>query len=118
MKPILSLENVSKYYVSQSSVVMGLNNARLNFQRGEFVAITGESGSGKTTLSKVIAGILGYESGEMRFDGKPTSHYDSGDWERFQYQLYIPGLRPFARLQRVGKCDHGVAPGGCGASCR
>ena len=84
MKPVLSLENVSKFYTSATNVVVGLDSVQLAFHRGEFVAITGESGSGKTTLSGVLCGILGYESGEMLFDGKPTSHYDSSDWERYR----------------------------------
>ena len=84
MKPLLSLENVSKFYTSASNVVVGLNNIQLSFYRGEFVAITGESGSGKSTLSNVLGGILGYEGGEMLLEGRPTSHYDSGDWERYR----------------------------------
>ena len=63
---------------------MGLNSINLTFHRGEFVAITGESGSGKSTLSNVISGILPYESGELYFGGKPTSHFDSIDWERYR----------------------------------
>ena len=84
MQPVLSLESLSKYYTATGNVVVGLNNVSLQFSRGEFVAITGESGSGKSTLSNVICGILGYESGEMLFEGKPTSHYDSSDWERYR----------------------------------
>lgn len=84
MQPVLSLDNVSKYYTSASNVVMGLNSVRLSFRRGEFVAITGESGSGKSTLSNIIGGIIGYESGEMLLQGRPTSHYDSSDWERYR----------------------------------
>ncbi len=37
---ILRLENLSKYYTSQSSVVMGLTNINLSFKVGEFVAVT------------------------------------------------------------------------------
>lgn len=81
---ILTLQNVSKFYTSPTNVVMGLNNINLSFQPGEFVAITGESGSGKSTLSNVISGILPYESGELYFGGKPTSHFDSMDWERYR----------------------------------
>ena len=83
-QPILSLENVSKFYTSTANVVVGLNNINLSFRRGEFVAITGESGSGKSTLSNVLSGILPYESGELLFGGKPTSHFDSSDWERYR----------------------------------
>ena len=81
---LLELEKVSKFYTGGQSVVVGLNEVSLSFARGEFVAVTGESGSGKSTLAQVVSGILPYESGEMRISGKPTSHYDGGDWERYR----------------------------------
>lgn len=81
---ILRLSAVSKFYTGSQSVVMGLQEVNLSFTRGEFVAITGESGSGKSTLSHVLGGILPYESGELYFGGNPTSHFDSGDWERYR----------------------------------
>ena len=81
---LLRLENLSKYYTSPQAVVVGVNSVNLSFRRGEFVAITGESGSGKSTLSQVLGGILPYESGEMLLRGKPTSHYDSLDWQRYR----------------------------------
>ena len=83
-KPILELSGLSKFYTSGQSVVVGLNQVSLSFRRGEFIAVTGESGSGKSTLAHVLGGILPYESGELLFDGKPTSHYDGVDWERYR----------------------------------
>lgn len=83
-KELLTLCDVSKYYTSGQSVVMGLSRIDLRFCAGEFVAVTGESGSGKSTLARVMAGILPYESGEMLVDGRPTSHYDGRDWERYR----------------------------------
>ncbi|MBQ8835117.1 MAG: ABC transporter ATP-binding protein [Oscillospiraceae bacterium] len=82
-RPLLALSGLCKYYTG-ATVVMGLNNVELSFYTGEFVAITGESGSGKSTLAHVLSGILPYESGEMLFRGRPTSHFDSGDWERYR----------------------------------
>ncbi len=84
MSTFLKLENISKYYASGQSIVMGLQGISLEFSFGEFVAITGESGSGKSTLAKVIAGILPYEGGEMSLSGKPTSHYGQSDWEQYR----------------------------------
>lgn len=84
MSAFLILENISKYYTSGQSVVMGLQGVSLEFALGEFVVITGESGSGKSTLAKLIAGILPYESGEVSINGKPTSHYGLPDWEQYR----------------------------------
>lgn len=81
---LLSLQKLSKYYISPTSVVVGLNGMTMSFCRGEFVAITGESGSGKSTMAHVLAGILPYESGELLYKGSPTSHYGAGDWEEYR----------------------------------
>lgn len=83
---LLKLENLYKYYTGAQSVVVGLNGINLSFEAGEFVAITGESGSGKSTLAHVLGGILPYENGELFLDGRPTSHYDGNDWERYRLE--------------------------------
>ena len=82
--PLLRLQGVSKYYTGEHSVVLGLNSVNLTLSAGEFVAFSGESGSGKSTLTHILAGVLPYEAGEMFFNGKPTSHYDGVDWERYR----------------------------------
>ncbi len=81
---LLELVRVGKYYTGAQSVVVGLDSVSVSFERGEFVAVTGESGSGKSTLAHVMSGILPYESGEMYFNGSPTSHY--GGLEREKYR--------------------------------
>ena len=84
MEQTLQLQNLSKFYTATHGVVVGLKNVNLTMSVGEFVAVTGESGSGKSTLANVVSGILPYENGEMFFDGRPTSHYDGADWERYR----------------------------------
>ena len=81
---MIRLENIYKYYYSESSVTQALRNVNLEFSKGEFVAITGESGSGKTTLLNVISGIDTYDEGEMYVNGQPTFQYDDDDWEEYR----------------------------------
>lgn len=38
---MIRLENIYKYYYSESSVTQALRNVNLEFSKGEFVAITG-----------------------------------------------------------------------------
>ena len=49
-KPIIHLENISKYYTGTGGVGLGLRKVNCSFNLGEFVIITGPSGSGKTTF--------------------------------------------------------------------
>lgn len=81
---LLSLKNIGKIYVSEGSVAVGIRGVNLDFERGEFVAITGKSGSGKSTLLNVISGMDTYEEGELYIDGEPTSHYVQADWEEYR----------------------------------
>ena len=79
---MIKLKNVSKFYYSKGVIASGFNKINLEFNIGEFVAITGESGSGKSTLLNVISGLDTYEEGEMYIDGKETSHYTEKDYRR------------------------------------
>ena len=81
---MLRLENISKYYYSSTSVTCALRKINLEFNVGEFVAISGESGSGKTTLLNLISGFDSYEDGELYYNGKQTSYFDQEDWEKYR----------------------------------
>lgn len=81
---MLKLENISKYYYSSSSVTCALRKINLEFELGEFVSITGESGSGKSTLLNLISGLDSYEDGELYINGRQTSYFDAGDWEKYR----------------------------------
>lgn len=81
---MIRLDNVSKYYVGNNEIALGLRKINLEFTIGEMVAITGESGSGKSTLLNVLSGSDTYEEGELYIDGKPTSYYDETDWECYR----------------------------------
>lgn len=81
---MIQLQNIGKYYYTDTTVTQALRKVNLEFQIGEFAAITGESGSGKSTLLNIISGIDTFDEGEMYYDGKPTFQYDTSDWERFR----------------------------------
>ncbi len=81
---MIKLKNVSKFYYSKGVIAAGFTKVNVNFEMGEFVAITGESGSGKSTLINVISGLETYEEGEMYIDDKETSHYLEKDWEIYR----------------------------------
>ena len=88
---MLKLKNVSKYYYNKGLITSGFSKVNLEFNIGEFVAITGESGSGKSTLLNVISGLDTYDEGEMYIDGKETSHYTEKDFEDYR-RKYIGNI--------------------------
>ena len=80
----IKLQNISKYYYSETAVTQALQGINLEFRMGEFVAITGESGSGKSTLLRIISGMDTFDDGELYVDGQPTFQYDEDDWEKYR----------------------------------
>ena len=47
-----------------------LKNISFNISEGECIGLLGPNGAGKTTLIKCITGIINYEKGEIKFNGK------------------------------------------------
>ena len=71
--PIVSLQNVSKDYLTDGLRVHALDSVFLNVARGEFVALVGRSGCGKSTLLN-LAGAMDFPtSGNVLLDGVVTS---------------------------------------------
>jgi len=65
---LLSVNNLSKTFVTPAGSVKAVDDVSLQVNSGECLAIVGESGSGKTTLANMILGILRPTSGLITFD--------------------------------------------------
>jgi len=81
---ILSLQDVSKDYLTDGQPVHALNGLSLNVERGEFVALVGRSGCGKSTLLN-LAGAMDFPtSGKVLVDGVSTSSLKDGGLTRLR----------------------------------
>ena len=66
----IHIENVSFSYENKDV----LQSVSLTIKRGEKVAFVGESGSGKSTLTKILVGLLKYDTGSILFDDEPLKN--------------------------------------------
>jgi putative ABC transport system ATP-binding protein len=71
---MLALQSVSKTYTHRGRTVKALDNATLEVQTGDFIAVVGPSGSGKSTLLLTLGGMLSPASGRVLVDDQ--SLYD------------------------------------------
>src|SRR6266699_4219177 len=71
--PMLSMQNISKDYLTDGQRVPALNGLSLNVERGEFVALVGRSGCGKSTLLNLAGAMEFSTSGTVLLDGVATS---------------------------------------------
>lgn len=73
MSIVLKAENIAKTYGNSQVKVEALKPSNLEFEQGEFVAITGKSGSGKSTLLKLLGTLETPTEGQIILDGENVS---------------------------------------------
>jgi NitT/TauT family transport system ATP-binding protein len=90
--PKLVLDRVSKRYRldREDRDVHAFVEVTLSVEEGEFVAIVGPSGCGKTSLLNVVAGLLPFEEGEVRIDGRAVSGPGVDRAVVFQHPSLLP----------------------------
>ncbi|WP_181773403.1 ATP-binding cassette domain-containing protein [Amycolatopsis pittospori] len=74
-EPILELRQLNKSF----GPVHVLHDVDFDVRAGEVTALVGDNGAGKSTLVKSIAGIHGYDSGTVKFQGKPVNIHGPRD---------------------------------------
>ena len=73
--PLLEIRDLSKSFGS----VQALTDVDFEVRAGEVMALVGDNGAGKSTLIKCVAGIHGYDDGEIFFDGEPVTIHGPKD---------------------------------------
>jgi len=69
MTPILELRRATKTYAG----VPAIEDVNFDLMPGEVHALVGENGAGKSTLTKVMAGVVNLNAGEMLIDDKSVN---------------------------------------------
>lgn len=77
MESVLRVENVKKYFTQKSkklvssgkTVIRAVDNVSFEVKAGEIYGLLGPNGAGKSTMIKIIAGLIGKDSGKVYVDG-------------------------------------------------
>lgn len=90
MTTLLSVENVTKRFISAGRDIVAVEDLSFSLRAGETLGIAGASGSGKSTLARLLLRLFEPDAGKITFEGS--------DW----LSLKGAGLRQRrARMQMV-----------------
>lgn len=73
---LLRVSDVKKSFPGTERPVDVLRGVSFTLERGQSLALTGESGSGKSTLLHLVAGLDGFQGGEIEVEGRRLSDAD------------------------------------------
>jgi D-xylose transport system ATP-binding protein len=86
--PTLSIRGLSKSFGS----VQALTEVDFEVRAGEVMALVGDNGAGKSTLIKCVAGIHGYDQGDIYFEGQRVSIHGPKDAARLGIEVVYQDL--------------------------
>lgn len=89
----LTVENVSKKFLSKNKEITVLEKINLEVQKGEFICILGPSGCGKSTLLNIIAGLEKPSEGKVFLNGKEVLSPGPDRIVMFQESALFPWLK-------------------------
>lgn len=81
---MLSMQNVSMVYRTETVETHALRDFSLDVDQGEFVSVTGPSGSGKTTFLNIAGLLEEFTSGQYLLDGKDTTRLNDTERSRLR----------------------------------
>lgn len=91
---------VFKYPKNAEDTIKGID---FEIKQGEIFGFLGPSGAGKTTTQKLLAKLLAYDKGEIRFDGKDLHSFNDAFYEDIGVCFEMP--ISFSKLTAMENLD-------------
>jgi NitT/TauT family transport system ATP-binding protein len=89
---ILSIQNLSRTFVTGENKTLALSETNLEVQENDFLTILGPSGCGKSTLLRIIAGLETKSTGKALLEGKEIEGANAQRGMVFQSYTLFPWL--------------------------
>src|SRR5204863_560485 len=81
-KPLISLDNITKVFLTDEVETHALAGINLQIKRGEYVAIAGPSGCGKSTLLSILGLLDSPSEGSYILNEQSVAQLDFADRAR------------------------------------
>ncbi len=93
MENIIEARNISKSYERN----LAIKDINLSVPRASIYGLLGPNGAGKTTFIRILTQIIGPDTGEIMFNGRPLERSD------IEKMGYMPEERGLYRKMKVGE---------------
>lgn len=109
-KTIISLDTITKTYISGDITTQVLHEISLDIVQGEFIAITGPSGSGKSTLLNILGLLDNATSGKYVLNGHDVTSLTEDEQAYFRNKEIGFVFQSFNLLQRSSALENVILP--------
>jgi peptide/nickel transport system ATP-binding protein len=105
---LLIVENLVKHYAVRRSgslfgkraVLKAVDGVSFSVRPGRTLGLVGESGCGKSTTAKLVLGLIGRDTGVVRFEGEDVSAMRDERWRLQRRRMQMVYQDPLGALDR------------------
>ncbi len=108
---LMTVENLSKHFISKSSkigekplIVKAVNNVSFSIMEKETLGLVGESGCGKSTTGRLLIRLLDPTEGRILYKGQDISGLKERELRNLRKELQIIFQDPFSSLNPRMTC--------------